>query len=340
MDFRILGPLEAYDNGRALTLGGAKQRALLGILLLHAHEVVPTERLLEDLWGERQPSSGAKALHVFVSQLRKVIGEDRLLTRTPGYVFRLDPEELDATRFQRLREQAESAEPREAGAILREALALWRGSALVDVAYESFAQSEITRLEELRLSTVEQRIAADLALGRHAELVGELEALIKEHPLRERLREQLLLTLYRSGRQAEALAAYQDARRALVEELGIEPGKALRDLHQAILRQDPALDPPAMVEAATTPPASIFVGREAELTELLAGLDDAFAGRGRLFLLTGEPGIGKSRLADDVITHARVRGARILVGRCWEAGGAPAYWPWVESPDTRPRRLP
>jgi DNA-binding SARP family transcriptional activator len=331
MDFRILGPLEVYDNGRALTLGGAKQRALLAILLLHANEVVPAERLLEDLWGDRQPSSGAKALHVFVSQLRKAIGEDRVVTQRPGYLLRLDPEELDLNRFQRLREQAESAEPHEAGAILREALSLWRGAPLVDMAYESFAQSEITRLEELRLSVVEQRIDADLALGRHAELVGELEALIKKHPLRERLREQLLLALYRSGRQAEALAAYQEARAALVEELGIEPGKALRDLHRAILRQDPVLDPPAAAKAAAAPPASVFVGREAELAELLTGLDDAFAGHGRLFLLTGEPGIGKSRLADEVITHARVRGARILVGRCWEAGGAPAYWPWVES---------
>jgi DNA-binding SARP family transcriptional activator len=331
MDFRILGPLEVYDNGRALTLGGAKQRALLAILLLHANEVVPAERLLEDLWGDRLPSSGAKALHVFVSQLRKAIGDDRVVTRRPGYLLRLDREELDLNRFQRLREQAESAEPHEAGAILREALSLWRGAPLVDMAYESFAQSEITRLEELRLNVLEQRIAADLALGRHADLVGELEALIKKHPLRERLREQLLLALYRSGRQAEALAAYQEARGALVEELGIEPSTSLRELHQKILRQDPALDPPAVAEARAAPPASVFVGREAEFTELLAGLDDAFAGRGRLFLLTGEPGIGKSRLADEVITHARTRGARIFVGRCWEAGGAPAYWPWVES---------
>src|SRR6266542_1888495 len=141
MDFRILGPLEVYDNGRPLALGGAKQRALLAILLLHANEVVPVERLLEDLWGDSQPSSGAKALHVFVSQLRKAIGEDRVVTRRPGYLLRLDHEELDLNRFQRLREQAESAEPREAGAILREALSVWRGAPLVDVAYESFAQS-------------------------------------------------------------------------------------------------------------------------------------------------------------------------------------------------------
>jgi len=331
MDFRILGPLEVCTEAGLLPLGGAKQRALLAILILHANEVVSAERLLDDLWGERQPASGAKALHVYVSQLRKVIGDDRVLTRPPGYALHVDPEELDVTRFQRLREQAETAEPHEAAAILREAISLWRGTPLADVAYESFAQSEIARLEELRTSTLEQRIDADLAIGRQGELVGELETLVREHPLRERLRGQLLLALYRSGRQAEALAAYQDTRRALVEELGIEPGKALRELHQAILRQDPALDLPAAAEPAAEPPRSVFVGRERELAELVAGLDDVFAGHGRLFLLAGEPGIGKSRLADELIAHARARGARILVGRCWEAGGAPAYWPWVQS---------
>ncbi len=327
MDFRILGPLEVCDDGRVLPLGGAKQRALLAILILHANEVVSAERLLDDLWGERQPTSGAKALHVYVSQLRKVIGDDRVVTRAPGYMLRVDPDELDVARFERLREQAEAAEADEARAILTDAMSLWRGAPLPEFAYESFAQAEIARLEELRTHALEQRIDADLALGAHAELVGELEALVREHPLRERLRGQLMLALYRSGRQAEALTAYQDARRALVEELGIEPGKSLRELHQTILRQDPALE----LSTAAEPPRSIFVGREAELAELLGGLEQAFAGHGRLFLLAGEPGIGKSRLADELIAHARVRGARILVGRCWEAGGAPAYWPWVEA---------
>src|SRR5439155_2737733 len=146
MDFRILGPLEVCDDARSLPLGGAKQRALLAILLLHANEVVSAERLLDDLWGERQPTSGTKALHVYISQLRKVIGEDRVLTRAPGYALRVDPDELDVTRFQRLREQAETAEPSEAGAILREAISLWRGAPLAEFAYESFAQSEIARL--------------------------------------------------------------------------------------------------------------------------------------------------------------------------------------------------
>jgi tetratricopeptide (TPR) repeat protein len=210
---------------------------------------------------------------------------------------------------------------------LREALSLWRGPPLADLGDQRFAQAEIARLEELRLTCLEERIEQDLDRGRHAELVGELESLVKEHPLRERLRGQLMLGLYRSGRQAEALDVYQTARSALVEELGIEPGRELRELNQAILEQDPELDLAAAAEARR----SAFVGREPELAELLRGLDDAFTGAGRLFLLVGEPGIGKSRLADEVIAHARARGARILVGRCWEAGGAPAYWPWVQS---------
>jgi tetratricopeptide (TPR) repeat protein len=210
-------------------------------------------------------------------------------------------------------------------------LALWRGPPLAEFALQRFAQAEIARLEGMRLACLEERIEADLAAGRHAELVAELQSVVKEHPLRERLQEHLLLALYRAGRQAEALAAYQDARGALVEELGIEPGKRLRELQQAILRQDPALDfapvAPPPVEAAR----GIFVGRERELAELVAGLDDASAGRGRLFFLVGEPGIGKSRLADELIRHARERGFQILVGRCWEASGAPPYWPWVQS---------
>src|SRR6266545_1557341 len=240
MEFRILGPLEVCDEAQVLPLGGAKQRALLAILLLHANEVVSVERLLDDLWGERQPTSGSKALHVYVSQLRKLVGDDRVLTR-----------------FQRLREEAQTAEPHEAGTILREAISLWRGAPLADFAYESFAQAEIARLAELRTSVLEQRIDVDLELGRHAELVGELETLVNDHPLRERLRSQLMLALYGSGRQAEALEVFQAGRRALVDELGIDPGRSLRELEQAILRQDAELDldepSPVMPEPPPSP---------------------------------------------------------------------------------------
>jgi len=248
MEFRILGPLEVLENGRRLELGGAKQRALLAILLLHANEVVSTDRLIDALWEDDPPETGRKALQVYVSQLRKALGKRRIATHAPGYRLEVETDELDLARFQRLLEEGEP----------REALSLWRGPPLADFAYESFAHGEIARLEDLRLACLEDRIEADLANGRHAALVGELETLVREHPLRERLRAQHLLGLYRSGRQAEALDAYKDARETLVEELGIEPGRALRELQQAILRQDPALDPETLGEPESeTPPASL-----------------------------------------------------------------------------------
>jgi len=321
MDFRILGPLEVLEDGRALDLGGQKQRALLAVLLLEANRVVSSGRLIEALWEEEPPDTALKALQVYVSQLRKLLGKERLQTRAPGYCLRVEEGELDVQRFQQLLERGEH----------HEALALWRGPPLAEFVYRRFAQSEIARLEELRLAALEERLEADLAAGRHAELVGELDALAREHPLRQRLRGQLILALYRSGRDAEALEAYQAARRALVEELGIEPRRELRELQQAILKQDPALDLVVRNAPAADPTRGAFVGREREVDELVKGLDDAFAGRGRLFLLAGGPGIGKSRLADELITDARARGAQVLVGRSWEAGGAPVFWPWVQS---------
>jgi DNA-binding SARP family transcriptional activator/tetratricopeptide (TPR) repeat protein len=331
MEFRILGPLEVWAEGdRKLDLAG-KQRALLAILLLHANKAVSTDRLIDELWDGEPPETADKALHVYVSRLRKLLGRERVQTAAPGYLLRVEPGELDLARFEQLQRDGR----------LHEALALWRGSPLADVAHERFAQGEIARLEELRLACLEERIEQDLDAGRHTEVIGELEALVAEHPLRERLRAQLMLALYRARRQAEALTAYQAARRALVDELGLEPSPELQELERRILRQDPSLD----VEAAAPPPvtapapagaprrraAGTFVAREWELATLEAGLDDAFAGRGRLFLLVGEAGIGKSRLADEFAARAKQRGALILWGRCWEAGGAPAYWPWVQS---------
>jgi DNA-binding SARP family transcriptional activator len=244
MEFRILGPLEVADGDALVPLAGAKQRALLAILLLTANEVISSDRLIDELWGEQSPDSGRTALQVRVSQLRKALGGAGalILTRAPGYVLRLERQQLDLHRFERLVGEADVAEPAVAAVMLREALALWRGPPLADLAYESFAQAAIGRLEELRLAALEKRIEADLALGRHAELVAELEALVTQHPLRERLRAQLMLALYRCGRQADALADYRTARRALTEELAIEPSPPLRELEQAILRQDPSLD--------------------------------------------------------------------------------------------------
>jgi DNA-binding SARP family transcriptional activator/tetratricopeptide (TPR) repeat protein len=234
MDFRILGPLEVYDDGRVLEIGAAKHRALLAILLLNGNRVVSKDRLIEALWGERPPATAHKALQVYVSQLRKAVGRDRILTRTPGYELGLEPGELDLERVETL----------VCDGRLEQALAVWRGSPLAEFAYEPFAQAEIARLEELRLTCLEQRIAGDLTDGRHAELVGELEALVREYPLRERLRAQLMLALYRSGRQAEALDAYQAGRTLLSDELGLEPGADLKELQRAILEHDPGLAPP------------------------------------------------------------------------------------------------
>ena len=255
MEFRILGPLEVWDEGGEVSLGGPKPRALLAVLLLHPNEVVPADRLIDELWGEDSPERAAAALRVNVSRLRKALPQDVLTTRSPGYVVRVEPDELDLHRFERLVDEGRSLLARglaaDASERLRDALSLWRGPALADFAYESFAQAAIARLEEIRLAAVELRIDADLALGRHDELVGELEALVAEHPLRERLRRYLMTALYRSGRQAEALDAYQDARRALVDELGIEPSPALQELERAILRQDPSLDVEAPAPAVS-----------------------------------------------------------------------------------------
>jgi DNA-binding SARP family transcriptional activator len=336
VEYRILGPLEVEENGQARQLGGAKQRALLAVLLVHANEVVSADRLIESVWGEHRPATAAKTLQVHVSRLRKALGRaGRLESRAGGYVLELTAGELDLDRFRELVAEGvralERNQPRAAGELLREALALWRGPPLADFVYDSFAQAEIGRLDELRLEAVERRIEADLALGRQRAVIGELEALVREHPLRERLCGHLMLALYRSGRQAEALEVYQAARSALVEELGIEPGRPLRELHQQILRQETALDLAVAAEPALDQSRGAFVGRGPELAELEGGLEGAFAGRGRLFLLAGEPGIGKSRLAEELARSARARGARVLVGRCWEAGGAPAYWPWLQS---------
>ena len=245
LQFRILGPLEVMERGAPLSLGGAKQRAVLAILLLHSGEAISRERLISELWAERPPATAAKTLQGYVFHLRRALGDGLLHTRRAGYELELAPGQLDADEFERLAAEGRAAlsygDPAAAARCLRDALALWRGPPLEDFAYESFAQAEIARLEEARLAALEDRIDADLALGRQEQLVGELAALIREFPLRERLRAQLMLALYRSGRQVESLAVYRDARETLVRELGLEPGRSLQELEQAILRQDPQL---------------------------------------------------------------------------------------------------
>jgi DNA-binding SARP family transcriptional activator len=264
-EFRILGPLEVSDETGPLLLGGQKQRAVLALLLLEPGRVVSVDRLLDALWGEHPPRTATTSLQNFVSQLRKTLGPEILETKPPGYRLRVRPGELDLDRFRILVESARSATGPERAAKLRHALALWRGPPLADFTFEAFAQPHIVQLEELRLTALEEWAEAELQAGEHAELVGELEVLVEENPLRERLRGQYMLALYRSGRQAEALQAYQEGRRLLVDQLGIEPSRDLQQLHGALLRQDAALDAPG-----PAPPA------QDHFSEVLEAL---FAGR-------------------------------------------------------------
>jgi DNA-binding SARP family transcriptional activator len=242
VEFRVLGPLEAWDDGRRLELGGRRQRAVLTALLLRSGEVVSVSRLIDDVWGERVPATASNVLQGYVSELRKTLGRETIVTHGRGYRLNVDQDAVDLRRFERLVADAGETDAARAAGLLREALALWRGTPLSDLADMPFVDAAAARLQELRLAAIERRVEVELALGRHAELVGDLVQLVAEQPLRERVHGLLMLALYRSGRQADALAAYQEARRSLVEGLGIEPGPALRDLESAILRQDPGLE--------------------------------------------------------------------------------------------------
>jgi len=306
VEFRILGPLEVADGGGPIPLQASKQRALLGVLLLHPNEVVSSERLIDELWGERPPATAAKVVQTYVSHLRRALGPEMIATRAPGYLLHIEEDALDATRFRRLtaegRRLAANAEHEHANTVYREALAMWRGPPLADVVFESFARNEVERLEEEWLGAIMERVDCKLALGHHDELVAELEPLVKQHPLRERLRAQLILALYRSGRQAHALAAYQNARRILVEELGLEPSRELQALEGAILNQDPALAAtprPRRVPSNLPATATPLIGRERELDD--AG---ALLASHRLLTLTGPGGSGKTRLALELAAEA------------------------------------
>ena len=257
LQFGILGPLEVTRDGAVVDLGARKQRAVLAVLLLNANRVVPTERLIDELWGDAPPDTARSALQVYVAALRKALGSEggTLRTSAPGYVLDVELGALDLDRFVALRSEAHAAgDEGRRSELLREALELWRDRPLADLSAEPFAATAVARLEEQRLEVLEQRIDADLALGRHASLVGELEALVAEHPYRERLRAQLMLALYRSGRQADALRVYRTGRRTLDDELGLEPGPELRELEAAILRHDARLSPDGLVPPALDEP--------------------------------------------------------------------------------------
>lgn len=319
LEFRVLGPLQVARDGRLLPLGGFKQRELLALLLLGRNRVVSRDLLVDVLWGERPPASAANSIQIYVSKLRRLLGDGgsakAIVTEPPGYRLSIPPGELDADRFERLisegSEALGSGEAERAETTFAHALTLWHGTPFADFAAEPFAQAEIARLEQLRLRALEERIEAQSSLGRHAAVLAELPMLVDQYPLEERIRARLMVALYRSGRQADALAAYQDYRRLLADELGLEPSPDLREIERQILRQDPALVAPATPRSAEFPPAAPaapapaaleqtnlplpptpLIGREQELQE---------AGRllraHRLVTLTGPGGSGKTRIA-------------------------------------------
>ncbi|HEX2119132.1 MAG TPA: BTAD domain-containing putative transcriptional regulator, partial [Acidimicrobiales bacterium] len=352
IEFRLLGPLEVLRDGGLLNVAAPRQRSLLVILLAHANELVPADRLADQLWEGRPPPTAATALQVHVSRLRKVVeAGDRtprvLVTRDPGYLVRVSPDQLDTLRFEQLlargRRTLAAGDAVEAAAVLDEALGLWRGPALGELSELPFARGWAARLEQLRLAAVEERMEAHLACGRHAGVVDDLEQLVTREPLRERFWAQLMVALYRSGRQAEALRAFGRLRRVLTEELGIDPSPELRRLETAILGQDDALEwrprrdtpapsphPPVARRAAADRP-SAFVGRQQELESLRHWLDRAVAGEGRLVLLRGEPGIGKTGIAEELAAAARSRGIPVLWGAAHEDEGGGPFRPWAEA---------
>jgi len=354
VEFRILGPVQVVLDGTIASLGGNRERAVLALLLLSANQVVSADRLAEDLWDGRPPDAATAALQVYVSRLRKALGQSSrdgvLRTQPPGYLIQVEPGQLDADHFAALvargRDEAAGGDHHRAAATLREALALWRGPALADVAEGSFACTGAARLEEARLAALEERIEADLSCGHHAEVIPELDALTRAHRVRERLWAQRMTALYRAGRQAEALRAYQELRGILGEDLGIEPSATLVRLETAILRQDPVLDwepepSPPFVEQprARRETAGIeeqlrqmpFTGRDSELARLEAHMTDTAAGRGGLVMVLGEPGIGKTRLAEELSAEARRRGWSVLWGRSFEGSWTPPYAHFTEA---------
>ena len=314
MEYRILGPLEVFHAGAVVHVGGPRHRKLLAALLVEAGEVVPTERLINALWGEDPPASAPAMLHVRVAELRAAMrgvgmsGSECIVTQHPGYRLEVGADALDSRQFERLAAAGRNAlaigDHAGAAVKLAEALALWHGPPLGEVADEPFARGEVTRLEALRLQAVEDRLETDLALGRHGDVITELEALVTEHPLRERFWAQLMLALYRGGRQSDALQAYQAVRVLLVEQLGVEPCPELQRLHTAILAQDRGLElpPPAPVEPPSNLPGHIasFVGREWDLAEIRE-----LSRRDRLITLVGAGGSGKSRLALEAARNSR-----------------------------------
>jgi DNA-binding SARP family transcriptional activator len=353
MRYGILGPLEVLaPDGTEVDLGGPRQASVLAALLVDAGRVVPLDSLIDRVWGEDSPPTAAATIQGYVSNLRKALEPAKaprapsslIVSKASGYSLQVEQSAIDAGRFEDLLSQGRAltdSDPRSAADLLAEALALWRGPALSDFRYAQFAQAEIARLEELRLVAIESSADARLVLGEHAELVPELERLVAEHPLRERFWGQLMVALYRSGRQAEALRACARLRTTLGEELGLGPSPELVRLEEAILTHDPAVAAPAATPSvpaiAPSPgrPAPLsepgIVGRRAEMARLGEAIERAKRGAGSFLLIEGEAGIGKSHLLAAMLRAAGDEGLVVTSGNCFEGGGAPPYWPWAQA---------
>jgi DNA-binding SARP family transcriptional activator len=361
--FEILGPLQVLEAEHPLALGRPKQRAVLAILLLDAGRVVSLDRLVEEVWGRQSPPQALASVQAYVSHLRRLLEPQRapgtpakvIVNQAPGYRIVVRPEDLDAGRFEALartgHDLLQCDQPARAAEALEEALRLWRGPVLADFGDASFVQAERTRLEDLRLTALEGRLSADLALGRHFRIVAELEQLSVEHPFRERIQGLRMAALYRCGRQAEALQSYSEFRKQLEEELGLDPGPALRDLQRDILSQAPHLDwtaapfvaarplatapevpDPAAAATGAVPPAAPggLIGRAAQLGVIDRALAGTSNRRGRIILVAGEPGIGKTRLVEEAARRASASGVAVAWGRSDQDAGAPPFWPWTQ----------
>lgn len=365
VDFAILGPLEARRSDTMIDLGPPKQKAVLAALLISANQVVSLDRLTEMIWGADVPIRAHGSIQAYIHNLRKVLEPGRpvrsqarvLVTRPPGYVLQVDRDELDSAKFELLATQGHrllsQAHPAGAKEHLLQALALWRGPALAEFAFEPFAQPEAARLEQVRATVHEDLLDAELALGNHAAVIGDITVAVGEHPLQERLWSLLMLALYRSGRQGDALRAFAMARHTLADELGIDPSPALRSLEAAILAQSPELeyyrqetwsdDEPssgststaAAVPAPKNPP---LVGRESQLGRLMHAVGQARLGRGSVVLISGEAGIGKSRLAEEAAADAESDHHLVAWGHAHERPGAPRGWPWIKAAEQLARR--